>query len=195
MWLSAASNDHYIVTSYVLFIVFESVTLLLTLLKAKEYRAETKLIRAVFFGSIAFYVLILVISIITVTVVPASVVNSFGFIHRNLHSIIIGHIILISEELCTKQMNPKYFQLLRLYLGITFQLRIPSKLRTDQCNSTQNFKTMETLLCLFYRHLFRTDSRRMDSNSSFTRIRLDQHCDPNFIAFWLAFLLHENLSF
>jgi len=92
---STTYKDH-LTTYYVLFMVFESVILLLTLLKAKDYRVESssKLSRTIFYDSIAFYVLILIISTINVTIAPAGITNVFNFLHRNLHSIVIGRIIL-----------------------------------------------------------------------------------------------------
>jgi len=88
------SKDH-INTFYVLFMVFESVVLLLTLFKAGGYRAEaSKLSRTILFDSIAFYFLILLFSIINVTVPLAGVTNIFIFLHRNIHSIVTGRIIL-----------------------------------------------------------------------------------------------------
>jgi len=82
-------------TSYVLFMVFESVVLLLTLSRARAYRAESsKLSRTIFLDSISFYVLILVLSIINVTVALPGLSRILSILHRNIHSIVTGRIIL-----------------------------------------------------------------------------------------------------
>jgi len=95
----SGSTDH-ITTFYVLFMVFEAVILLLTLLRAKTYWTEPfKLFRTLYYDSIIFSASLLAISIINIAVAQAAPVNNVKTfvlvtLHRNSHSILTARIIL-----------------------------------------------------------------------------------------------------
>lgn len=92
----SVSNDHT-APLYVAIMVFESVILLLTLSKAKAYRSESsRLSKAVFFDSITFFILLLILSILNVAIIPTpgDSNNYLTSLHRDIHSILTGRIIL-----------------------------------------------------------------------------------------------------
>lgn len=93
-----ATSANHIIVFYVLFTIFEAIILLLTVLKARAYRSGPfNLFRKLYHDSIAYSTYLCVFSIINIVVALSAVGDikaALIVLHRNLHSILTGRIIL-----------------------------------------------------------------------------------------------------
>lgn len=92
--LTNTSNHLYI--CYAVILGFEAVVLLLTLLRANNYQSGT-LFKRLYIDSITFFIYLCILSVINITVLltaPAEVGAILTGVHRNIHSILSGRIIL-----------------------------------------------------------------------------------------------------
>jgi len=93
--ITSNSNIH-LVTSYATLLGFEAAVLLLTLMRARKYQTG-KLFRRLYIDGITFFLYLCVISIINMVAMIITVLELnliLIMVHRNLHSILTGRIIL-----------------------------------------------------------------------------------------------------
>jgi len=134
------SGDH-IVTFYILLMVFEAVILLFTLVKASAYRAEpSKLFRTLYYDSIVFAIFLLILSTINVVIGltaprPGRTTIILGFLHRNIHSILSGRIILDIRRAVYRATASELPTVSTIIFGENLQAQISDRSRYTETDS------------------------------------------------------------
>jgi len=92
-----SNSDDIIFVSYATLVVFETVVLLLTLWKINKQHDKSVLYRVLYWDSLMFYICLFVISmanILTLILAPAVMKPIMIQLHRILHSVVLGRIVL-----------------------------------------------------------------------------------------------------